>query len=112
MSYEKCSICQSQYAFSWTDTHGVAQCFTCGVPYRIYHYEEVDGKSERVDKSPALLIKDEYISVIQQYWRTHHRRVPGGHSIPGGYELATDEEARLFNDWMGTIGKQILGEVQ
>lgn len=90
-----CQICEVDSSFYWTDTHGVGQCSTCGTPQVIYHYE--DGK--RVNKPPELAVNDEAIPLLKQYWKETHRTIPGGHSFPGGYEMASNEEQRLFAEW-------------
>jgi hypothetical protein len=98
MSEFKCLICDSiNPGFSWTDSHGVGQCFHCGAPYRIIHY---DDKKNRIEKPPEITFKEEYIPLIREYFSAHQSRIPGGHSFPGGYELATSEESNKFNDWM------------
>lgn len=90
-----CQICGSEPAWSWTDTHGVAQCFTCGTPHQIYHYEN----NRRVDKAPEIAVRDECVTFIQQYWDETKSRIPGGHSFPGGQELATRDECWRFGEW-------------
>lgn len=93
----KCEICQTENPnWSWTDTHGVAQCFTCGTPYQVYHYEG----DKRVDKPPELCVLPEYIPVLQAYWLENKRRIPGGHSFPGGQELASQDDRTAFSLWM------------
>ncbi len=92
-----CIICDQIPVWSWTDMHGVAQCGTCGTPYTLYHY---DDQNRRLDKPPEVTIKPEYIPALRAYWNESHRRIPSGYSIPGGQELATNEDARLFHEWM------------
>ena len=90
-----CQICGSEPAWSWTDTHGIAQCFTCGTPYRIYHYEN----DRRIDKEPELAVRDECVEFVQRYWDETKSRIPGGHSFPGGQELTNDDERKRFSEW-------------
>lgn len=95
----KCAICDSDpIGWSWTDTHGVAQCIACGNPYRLIHY--AGDPPVRIENPPELLIADEYIECMRAYWREMKRTAPGGHSFPGGHDLATDNDIRAFNDWM------------
>lgn len=97
MSNINCVICEHEFRWSWTDTHGVAQCMTCGAPYQIFHYDE---KGERVIRPPKIQIKPEYIEAIRAYWNETRRTMPGGHSFPGGQELASDADAGAFYGWI------------
>jgi len=83
-------------SFSWTDSHGVAQCPQCGAPYRIYHYGE-DGK--RIDKPPEIAALDWAVPALREHWQTTKRIAPGGHSFPGGQELCSHEDAEAFGEW-------------
>lgn len=93
---QKCETCESRLCFSWTDTHGVAQCCTCGTPYRIYHY---DDNKQRIDKAPESIVSDEWKPRLRTYWGNHHRIIPSGCSCPGGQELASREDHERFNEW-------------
>jgi hypothetical protein len=93
----KCEICASDYSWCWTDTHGIAQCFRCGSPYRIYHYDE---SNNRISKPPELIVKPEYVALCRAYWETFKTRMPSGCSFPGGQELASEEQAIKFYEWM------------
>lgn len=97
----QCGICEANFTFRWTDTHGVAACVNCGAPYRIYHYELVGEKTERVEKPPELLIAPEYLDLSKTYWREHHRNIaPGIYNFPGSsYEVASKEDFQIANDW-------------
>lgn len=93
----ECRICDTEkMGFAWTDTHGVAQCTTCGSPYRIYHYEN----EKRVEKPPECLVSAEYVDRLREYWVTHKRYIPGQASFPGGYELASEDDQRTFYAWL------------
>lgn len=91
-----CKICGSGFSWVWTDTHGVAQCCTCGTPYRIYHYGD---DNERIDAPPEMQVKEEWVPVLQAYWKENHRPMPGGHSFPGGQELASRDDIEAWNEW-------------
>lgn len=96
-----CEICgKNPPCWSWTDAHGVAQCYDCGAPYRIWHYEGPKGEEKRVEKPPELLLKSSYVETFKAYWQTHKRRMPSGFSFLGGQELATREDAIALNDWL------------
>ncbi len=77
---------------------------TCGLPYRIYHYEN----DVRVSRPPSVEIKEEWLILGREYWRETHRRVfPGAFDMGvfrsrGGrtYSGATEDEMREFDDWM------------
>lgn len=104
----KCAICDSvNPGFSWTDTHGVAQCFTCGTPYRIFHYEGEGEERRRIDRPPSLYVLESWVSGLREYWNSNHRRIPSGCSFPGGYELATREDQESFNQWAKAFGKTL-----
>lgn len=93
-----CLICdRKDPVWSWTDTHGVAQCAMCGTPYRIYHY---DAENKPIEKPPEVQIKTEYIAAIRQYWQDHKQRMPSGFSFPGGQELATRQQSEDFYQWL------------
>ena len=92
-----CGICDTQdVGFAWTDTHGVAQCTTCGSPYRLFHY---DDQHNRIEKPPTLAVLDKFIGPLRQYWSETHSHIPSGCSFPGGYEIATQEEMTRFYEW-------------
>lgn len=96
-----CETCDTKdMSFAWTDTHGIAQCTTCGTPYRLLHYEGEGNDRKRVEKPPENIVDDEYKDVLRRYWSETHRVIPSGCSFPGGYELATLEDCDSFNKWM------------
>ena len=109
MSYPDwaCLICGSTAHFAWTDTHGIAQCFTCGAPYRLYHYEGDGEGKRRVDKPPELQISPEYVQPCVGFWRANKRRMPGAHSFPGGQELATCDDCEAFSAWLDAHGPKL-----
>jgi len=94
----KCDICESEWTPVWTDTHGVAQCWHCGTPYQIYHYEGEPRR--RVNKPPELLILPEWVPTYRRYWVEFKRRITGGFSCPGGQEVANSDDIRHFNEWI------------
>ncbi len=97
-----CIICEKDYpSYSWTDTHGVAQCVNCGTPYRIYHYEGEGVDAKRVEKPAECILQDKYIPLVKKYWDEHKRKMPSGCSFGfGSYELASREDADAFYEWM------------
>lgn len=98
----KCAICGTDLRVSWTDTHGVAACLECGLPYRLYHYEN----DARVEKPPTVAIKDEWVVVGRQYWQeTHRRTFPAAYDMgilrgERSYSGATREDCELFDAWL------------
>ena len=94
---EGCRICDTErMCFAWTDTHGIAQCVTCGAPYRLYHYEN----DKRVDKPAECCVSAKYVPRLREYWSTHKRYIPGQASFPGGQELASEDDMRVFYAWL------------
>lgn len=92
-----CETCDATpMRFCWTDTHGVAQCSTCGTPYRLYHYGE-DGKFQ--EAPPSSEVKDSWKPRLRQYWNEEHCVIPSGYSFPGGQELASREDHERFYTW-------------
>lgn len=104
MADTNCVICGAEPSYCWTDTHGVGVCWTCGLPYTIYHYED----DERVEKAPTIAVKEAWLPLAREYWQETHRRVfPGTYDMGtfrsrGGrtYSGATEDEMREFDDWM------------
>lgn len=91
-----CQICNQPFSFCWTDAHGVAQCRSCGVPYRIYHYED----NKRVEKPPKICVVDAWLPVVQAYWNEKKRILPSGCSFPGSdQELATQDDMKAWDKW-------------
>lgn len=96
----KCEVCGKENpAFAWTDTHGVAQCYQCGTPYVLYHYEGEGDERRRVEREPEITVRAEWIPLLREYWEQTRRIIPGGHSFQGGQELATRADAEAFNTW-------------
>lgn len=80
----KCAVCDSENPmWSWTDTHGVAQCGFCGTPYRIIHY---DDSGKHVDRGPECLVSAEWIPRLREYREQTCGIIPSGYSFPGGQE--------------------------
>ena len=98
----KCDCCTEPIAFRWTDTHGVAVCTNCGLPYRIYHYED----DKRVEKPPEITLTPEAFELAKEYWEERHDRVfPAVHSFfspSSGYSYcgATPAQQTRFYDWI------------
>lgn len=99
-----CAICSSPLGVRWTDTHGVGVCTTCGLPYRIYHYEN----DERVDRPPSIEVNERWLPLAKEYLDTLKQRVfPGACDMGilrhrGGrtYSGATEEQMREFDEWL------------
>lgn len=99
MTCETCEI--ERMSFTWTDTHGIGQCFNCGTPYRVYHYGE---NGNPLQKEPESVVDEKYKAALREYWTVFHRVIPSGHSFPGGQELASPEDARDFYTWLRCNG--------
>ena len=102
-----CEVCERGLSFTWTDTHGVGVCMCCGVPYRIYHYDE---DNKRIpDKAPVPAITKKGLEIAKQYWSEKGQMVyPGAFDMGflGGreatYSGATANDIEAFNDWYTT----------
>lgn len=100
-----CVCCGERLGVQWSDTHGVGACITCGMPYRIYHYEGPEGQQKRVDKPPEPSLNESGIDIAKRYWAEKHRRVfPACYDIGIGhngysYSGASPEDCKLFNEW-------------
>lgn len=68
----KCIICKEEMYFRWTDTHGIGNCFNCGMPYIIYHY---DDNKKRVEKDPESAVTKEGIEMAKRYWKETKKKV-------------------------------------
>lgn len=93
-----CVVCDKEPVWSWTDTHGIAQC-RCGTPYRLYHYEGEGADSKLVEKPPTCCVMPEWIPLLRRYVADTGKIIPGGHSFPGGQELAQPSDERAFSKW-------------
>ena len=104
----KCDCCGEEISFRWTDAHGVAVCTNCGLPYRIYHY---DDSEKRIEKAPEITLNPEAIEIAKEYWEeTHDRVFPAIHSFfspSSGYSYcgATPEQQQKFYDWLDERAK-------
>lgn len=105
----KCELCNEDFTFQWSDTHGVGVCVTCGLPYRIYHYEGDGSDSKRVDKPPEVAIRDEAMPLARAYWAEKRRRVfpacydmlgPSPRSGGRTYSGATADDVREFDGFV------------
>lgn len=102
-----CEICGERLTFQWSDTHGVAVCINCGLPYTIYHYEGEGESRKRVKRPPLVAIKPEWVEIGRKYWAETHRRV-----FPASYDMgflrgrecsysgASLDDCRHFDDWL------------
>jgi hypothetical protein len=97
-----CAICEQPYSFRWSDTHGIAACRVCGLPYRLLHY---DGET-RLEKPPEIAIRADWLDVGRRYWQeTRQRTFPAAFDFirdRGGrsYSGASAEECELFSAWL------------
>lgn len=104
MAEQSCAVCGEQFAFRWTDTHGIAACSSCGCPYRLYHYDE---RNQRVARPPTLAVKESWLPLAREYWRTQKRRVfPAAYDMGflGGrgqtYSGATQDDCEAFDAFL------------
>jgi hypothetical protein len=99
----KCIICDTDpRSFAWTDQHGIAQCTTCGSPYRIYHYEGEGDEHKRVEKPPELLYTDAEQPMFRRIFVETKARISAvqhGLSFPGGQDVATREDVERVSEW-------------
>ena len=98
----KCETCDNEATrFAWTDTHGIAQCTTCGTPYMLIHYEGKQGSADRkrVEKPLESIVDDAWKPILRRYWQESKRVIPSGCSFPGGQELANDQDKESFSRW-------------
>lgn len=101
----QCILCNERLSVCWTDTHGVAICVVCGLPYTIIHYEGEGAARRRVEKPAEPAITDRGMEIARAYWNEVKRRVfPAAYDfLPGNaaetYSGATLEEVRMFNEW-------------
>jgi hypothetical protein len=92
-----CLVCDTKNpSLAWTDTHGIAQCFTCGTPARVYHY---DDDHNRIDRAPECDVRDVWVPLLRRYRADTGRKVPSGRSFPGGQEVASRADVEAFNAW-------------
>ena len=102
----KCEICKKDLCFQWSDTHGVGVCVYCGLPYKIFFYEDEGDSRKRVEKAPEVAVKEEWLPLARKYYDETKRRVfpcafdmgvgHGGRSYSG----STAEDVSEFNNWM------------
>ncbi len=95
---QRCVICDREPLWSWTDTHGIAQC-QCGTPYRLYHYEGEGDQQKRVDKAPECCVMVSWVPLLRRYLEETGHKIPGGHSFAEDYEIAKPADFKAFNDW-------------
>lgn len=96
-----CDCCGERLVFQWSDSHGIGCCVSCGMPYRIYHYEG----DKRVEKSPEIALQESGIEIAKRYWAETHRRVfPAVYDMGIGrngysYSGASAGDCKAFGDW-------------
>jgi hypothetical protein len=98
-----CDLCGESLRCTWTDTHGVAVCTTCNLPYRLLHYEGDGPDRRRVDKPPELAIHHLYLPLLRLYWSERHKRVlPGLYDLTpgrGSQDLCSRADYRDWAEW-------------
>ncbi len=91
-----CVICGKPHSFAWTDTHGVAQCTTCGAPYQVLFYEN----DKRVEREPEMMLTAEGANEARRFHAETGARLSavGMHlSFPGGYDVARIGDIEAWN---------------
>jgi len=98
----QCVVCRQPHSFRWTDTHGIAACSHCGMPYVLLRH---DAENRRLHEPPSPALNEEGVEVARRYWAERKARV-----FPAYYDIgilshgtshsgATLAEVRAFNDW-------------
>lgn len=96
-----CACCGERLAFRWSDTHGIGVCSNCGLPYRLYHYED----DKRVEKPSEVAVTSEGVEIAKRYWAETKRRVfPGCYDMGIGqngysYSGASPSDYEAFDKW-------------
>ncbi len=99
---QKCDCCESELTFQWSDTHGVGVCISCGLPYRVYHYDE---NNNRVEKAPEMCLTSEGLQIAKRYWTEKQRRVFPAYFDMGigrngrSYSGASHSDCTAFSSW-------------
>lgn len=101
----QCEVCGSEPRYQWSDTHGVGVCSRCGLPYRVYHYDE---NNKRVNKPAEVAITPIGVEAAKMYWAATQRRVwPAAYDIGilgsrGGrsYSGATEGDIAAWDEWI------------
>lgn len=110
----KCECCDYELHVQWSDTHGIGACLTCGLPYRILHYED----DKRVDKPPSVALSPVGVEIAKRYWREEHRRVfPAAYDMGVGrsgrsYSGASAEDCEKFGAWYKAHEAEFPAEAQ
>jgi len=99
----KCLCCEEDLYFRWTDTHGIAVCTNCALPYMLYFYDNEDNRIR--DKDPACVLNKKGIEIARTYWEEKYMKVfPSQYSFMPtdrvSYCGATALELAEFNDWL------------
>lgn len=103
----KCDCCGNDFVMTWTDTHGIAACCHCGLPYKILHYEGEGEDLKRIEKPPEICLKEGGLEIAKEYWEKFKMRVfPGQYDMGflrrrGGrtYSGASESEINSFHKW-------------
>jgi hypothetical protein len=98
-----CLVCDKGLSLTWTDTHGAAQCMTCGAPYQVFHYEGEGDARRRVERPAELLLSEETLGEVRRCFAETGARISAVGmrlSFPGGYDVATREDVAKVIDWL------------
>jgi len=100
-----CAICNTpSMKFSWCDYHGIAQCTTCGAPYRLLHYDGEGDERRRVERPAELVLAEEDVPRVRRCWAETKAKLSAVHlglSFPGGYDVAGADDIARVEAWLG-----------
>ncbi len=97
-----CVICDTEPRWAWCDHHGIAQCVTCGAPYRLIHYDGEGSERKRVERAPDLLLEVADIEAVRRCRSETGAKLSAvglGLSFPGGYDVASRADVDAFSEW-------------
>ena len=104
MSSYDCPICEEKdVSITWTDTHGVAQCWNCGAPCKVLHYVE----NKRIEKPTECILHPEFFAIARRFWKETGAKIYSGCSFPGGQELATAGDLEAWKKWKAENLKEV-----
>lgn len=97
-----CAVCDRQLAVRWTDHWGIAACWNCGTPYRLYFSTKEGVETPSTGAMPELQIISEWLPLVRKYWQETGRLVEPGSFIYLGdrYDVATQDDFETWIAWM------------